>query len=147
MSGNAPVYHSKGGATEAGCSASADGDTIGRKIYKSLMNGVSHMLPFVIGGGILIAIVFLFDGLTVLMHPVDRQHFGSGLLRLAKFFNTVGNTAFGMMLPDPCRIILQWQLVTDRHLTPGLVGGLLAKAGASIFLAEDAWISSGSSEL
>lgn len=61
MSGNAPVYHSKGGATEEG-GASADGDTIGRKIYKSLMNGVSHMLPFVIGGGILIALSFICDG-------------------------------------------------------------------------------------
>ena len=61
LSGNAPVYHSKGGATEEG-GASSDGDTIGRKIYKSLMNGVSHMLPFVIGGGILIALSFLVDG-------------------------------------------------------------------------------------
>ena len=88
LSGNAPVYHSKGGATEEG-GASSDGDTIGRKIYKSLMNGVSHMLPFVIGGGILIALSFLVDGANA-----GTAAFGSGT-PLAKFFNTVGNTAFG----------------------------------------------------
>lgn len=74
LSGNAPVYHSKGGATEEG-GASSDGDTIGRKIYKSLMNGVSHMLPFVIGGGILIALSFLVDGANaVQQHLVVELH-------------------------------------------------------------------------
>ena len=82
LSGNAPVYHSKGGATEEG-GASADGDTIGRKIYKSLMNGVSHMLPFVIGGGILIALSFLVDGANA-----GTAAFGSGT-PLAKFFNPI----------------------------------------------------------
>ena len=135
LSGNAPVYHSKGGATEEG-GASADGDTIGRKIYKSLMNGVSHMLPFVIGGGILIALSFLVDGASA-----GTAAFGSGT-PLAKFFNTVGNTAFGMMFPILAGYIAM--AIGDRPaLMPGIVGGLLAKAGTSVFLAEDAWISSG----
>ena len=135
LSGNAPVYHSKGGATEEG-GASADGDTIGRKIYKSLMNGVSHMLPFVIGGGILIALSFLVDGANA-----GTAAFGSGT-PLAKFFNTVGNTAFGMMFPILAGYIAM--AIGDRPaLMPGIVGGLLAKAGTSVFLAEDAWISSG----
>ena len=135
MSGNAPVYHSKGGATEEG-GASSDGDTIGRKIYKSLMNGVSHMLPFVIGGGILIALSFLVDGANA-----GTTAFGSGT-PLAKFFNTVGNTAFGMMFPILAGYIAM--AIGDRPaLMPGIVGGLLAKAGTSVFLAEDAWISSG----
>lgn len=135
LSGNAPVYHSKGGATEEG-GASSDGDTIGRKIYKSLMNGVSHMLPFVIGGGILIALSFLVDGASA-----GTAAFGSGT-PLAKFFNTVGNTAFGMMFPILAGYIAM--AIGDRPaLMPGIVGGLLAKAGTSVFLAEDAWISSG----
>lgn len=135
LSGNAPVYHSKGGATEEG-GASSDGDTIGRKIYKSLMNGVSHMLPFVIGGGILIALSFLVDGANA-----GTAAFGSGT-PLAKFFNTVGNTAFGMMFPILAGYIAM--AIGDRPaLMPGIVGGLLAKAGTSVFLAEDAWISSG----
>ena len=135
LSGNAPVYHSKGGATEEG-GASADGDTIGRKIYKSLMNGVSHMLPFVIGGGILIALSFLVDGANA-----GTAAFGSGT-PLAKFFNIVGNTAFGMMFPILAGYIAM--AIGDRPaLMPGIVGGLLAKAGTSVFLAEDAWISSG----
>ena len=135
LSGNAPVYHSKGGATEEG-GASSDGDTIGRKIYKSLMNGVSHMLPFVIGGGILIALSFLVDGANA-----GTTAFGSGT-PLAKFFNTVGNTAFGMMFPILAGYIAM--AIGDRPaLMPGIVGGLLAKAGTSVFLAEDAWISSG----
>ena len=135
LSGNAPVYYSKGGATEEG-GASSDGDTIGRKIYKSLMNGVSHMLPFVIGGGILIALSFLVDGANA-----GTTAFGSGT-PLAKFFNTVGNTAFGMMFPILAGYIAM--AIGDRPaLMPGIVGGLLAKAGTSVFLAEDAWISSG----
>ena len=135
LSGNAPVYHSKGGATEEG-GESSDGDTIGRKIYKSLMNGVSHMLPFVIGGGILIALSFLVDGANA-----GTAAFGSGT-PLAKFFNTVGNTAFGMMFPILAGYIAM--AIGDRPaLMPGIVGGLLAKAGTSVFLAEDAWISSG----
>ena len=68
-------------------------ESIGRKIYKSLMNGVSHMLPFVIGGGILIALSFLFDGANA-----GTDVFGTGN-PLSKFLNLVGNVSFGMMFP------------------------------------------------
>lgn len=94
------------------------------------------MLPFVIGGGILIALSFLVDGANA-----GTAAFGSGT-PLAKFFNTVGNTAFGMMFPILAGYIAM--AIGDRPaLMPGIVGGLLAKAGTSIFLPEDAWISSG----
>ena len=126
LSGNAPVYHSKGGTTEEG-DTSSDGDTIGRKIYKSLMNGVSHMLPFVIGGGILIALSFLIDGANA-----GTAAFGSGT-PLAKFFNTVGNTAFGMMFPILAGYIAM--AIGDRPaLAVGLVGGMMAASGKSGFL-------------
>ena len=68
-------------------------DSIGRTIYKHLMNGVSHMLPFVIGGGILIALAFLFDD-----YSINPANFGKNT-PLAAYLKTVGEQAFGMMLP------------------------------------------------
>lgn len=133
VSGNVPVYHSKG--TEE-ASLSDEGENLGRKIYKSLMNGVSHMLPFVIGGGILIALSFLVDGANA-----GTEAFGNGT-SLAHFFNLVGNTAFGMMFPILAGYIAM--AIGDRPaLMPGIVGGMLAKVGTSVFLPEDRWISSG----
>ena len=132
-SGNVKTYHHAGGEDEE---SNAANESLGRKIYKSLMNGVSHMLPFVIGGGILIALSFLVDGANA-----GTSSFGSGT-PLAAFFNTVGNTAFGMMFPILAGYIAM--AIGDRPaLMPGIVGGLLAKAGTSIFLPEDQWISSG----
>lgn len=133
VSGSVPVYHSKGGEEE---SMADDGEGLGRKIYKSLMNGVSHMLPFVIGGGILIALSFLVDGANA-----GGADFGKGS-PLALFFNTVGNTAFGMMFPILAGYIAM--AIGDRPaLMPGIVGGLLAKAGTSVLLPEEEWVSSG----
>ena len=133
VSGQVPVYHNSGKDEEA--SAGMD-ESLGRKIYKSLMNGVSHMLPFVIGGGILIALSFLCDSANA-----GTAVFGNGT-PLARFFNTVGNTAFGMMFPILAGYIAM--AIGDRPaLMPGIVGGLLAKAGTSVFLAEEAWVSSG----
>ena len=132
-SGNVKTYHHAGGEDEE---SNAANESLGRKIYKSLMNGVSHMLPFVIGGGILIALSFLVDGANA-----GTSSFGSGT-PLAAFFNTVGNTAFGMMFPILAGYIAM--AIGDRPaLMPGIVGGLLAKAGTSIFLPEDQWVSSG----
>ena len=132
-SGNVKIYHHAGGEDEEGQVAD---ESLGRKIYKSLMNGVSHMLPFVIGGGILIALSFLVDGANA-----GTSSFGSGT-PLAAFFNTVGNTAFGMMFPILAGYIAM--AIGDRPaLMPGIVGGLLAKAGTSIFLPEEQWVSSG----
>ena len=134
INGDAATYHASN--KEAANRNDDEKDSVGHQIYKHLMNGVSHMLPFVIGGGILIALSFLVDGANA-----GTAAFGSGT-PLAKFFNTVGNTAFGMMFPILAGYIAM--AIGDRPaLMPGIVGGLLAKAGTSVFLAEDAWISSG----
>ncbi len=134
VSGKAPVYHSSG--QESGGESPAGEESLGRKIYKALMNGVSHMLPFVIGGGILMALSYLCDGANA-----GTDIFGNGT-PLARFFNLTGNTAFGMMFPILAGYIAM--AIGDRPaLMPGIVGGLLARAGTSVFLPEDEWISSG----
>lgn len=128
-SGKAAVY---GGSKE---DSTADDDTllsaedsIGRQIYKHLMNGVSHMLPFVIGGGILIALAFLFDT----FNPADPSKFGSGT-PLAAFFMKVGGASFSFMLPVLAGFIAM--SIADRPgLAVGFVGGYLANAGGSGFL-------------
>ena len=133
-SGNVPVYHSDSKAEESGFAG--EKESLGRKIYKSLMNGVSHMLPFVIGGGILIALSFIFDSANA-----GTEIFGNGN-PVSKFLNLVGNTSFGMMFPVLSGYIAM--SIADRPaLMPGIVGGLLAKAGTSVFLPESEWISSG----
>lgn len=124
INGRAKVYHNDGKGEE---NAGIGDESLGRKLYKALMNGVSHMLPFVIGGGILIALSFICDGANA-----GTDVFGNGTA-LAKFFNTVGNTAFGMMFPILAGYIAM--AIGERPaLMPGIVGGLLAKAGTSIFL-------------
>ena len=133
LSGSVPVYHSKGGEEET---SSVEGESLGRKIYKSLMNGVSHMLPFVIGGGILIALSYLVDGANA-----GTADFGNGT-PLAHFLNLAGSTSLSMMFPILAGFIAM--AVGDRPaLMPGIVAGLLAKAGTSVFLPEDQWIASG----
>ena len=100
MSGNVPVYHS-GNASASSQSQNKAGGSVGHKIYTQLMNGVSHMLPFVVGGGILIAIAFLIDGLMVDMNALDvaeRSNFGS-ITPAAAMFKQIGDVAFGFMLP------------------------------------------------
>ncbi|MBQ9090760.1 MAG: PTS sugar transporter subunit IIA [Anaerotignum sp.] len=99
----------------------------GKKVYRDLMNGVSHMLPFVIGGGILIALAFLLDD-----YSIDPAHFGSNLPRAA-FFKRIGDAAFGFMLPVLAGYIAM--SIADRPaLAPGFVGGFLANSGRSGFL-------------
>ena len=126
LSGNAPVYRASG-ADEA---ESADGGTdesIARQIYKHLMNGVSHMLPFVVGGGILIALAFLFDD-----YSIDPSKFGSNT-PLARFFMQVGGASFGFMLPVLAGFI--GMSIADRPgLAVGFVGGSLAGATGTGFL-------------
>lgn len=124
LSGHAPVFHAEGGAQEQ---VAQEHESVGRRIYKHLMNGVSHMLPFVIGGGILIALAFLFDDFTI-----DPSNFGSNL-PFARFLKTVGDTAFGFMLPVLAGYIAM--SIADRPaLMVGFVGGMLAKDGGSGFL-------------
>lgn len=133
-SGQVPIYYSAGREEQSGFAGEQEG--LGRKIYKSLMNGVSHMLPFVIGGGILIAMSFLFDSANA-----GTEVFGTGNT-FSRFLNLIGNTSFGMMFPILSGYIAM--SIADRPaLMPGIVGGLLAKAGTSVFLPEEAWISSG----
>lgn len=122
--GKAPVYHHTGsGAAEDGASGSS-GDSIGRSIYKHLMNGVSHMLPFVIGGGILIALAFLFDN-----YEIDPSNFGKNT-PLAAYLKTIGEQAFGMMLPVLAGFIAM--SIADRPgLAVGFVAGLIAKMGST----------------
>ena len=120
-SGEVPVFHAKGGkpAAEAGSN-----DTVGHTVYKHLMNGVSHMLPFVVGGGILIALAFLFDDFSI-----DPSNFGMNT-PLAAFFKTVGNAAFNYMLPILSAYIAM--SIADRPgLAVGFVGGVLAMNGTS----------------
>ena len=126
LSGQAPIYHHAGGSSAA--ADEGDNESIGRQIYKHLMNGVSHMLPFVIGGGILIALAFLFDTFD----PANPGGFGSNT-PLAKFFMGVGGASFGFMLPVLAGFIAM--SIADRPgLAVGFVGGAMAASGGSGFL-------------
>lgn len=121
--GEAPVYHHAGGASVSSENSGSQ-EGIGRSIYKHLMNGVSHMLPFVIGGGILIALAFLFDD-----YSIDPGNFGKNT-PLAAYLKTVGEQAFGMMLPVLAGYIAM--SIADRPgLAVGFVGGLIAKMGST----------------
>lgn len=124
INNEAPIYQSQNAATTVNDS---NDESMGRQIYKHLMNGVSHMLPFVIGGGILIALAFLFDDYTI-----DPSNFGKNT-PLAAFFKTTGDSAFGFMLPILSGYIAM--SIADRPaLAVGFVGGALASAGNSGFL-------------
>ena len=131
LSGNVPVYHAAEGAkTEVKSSGG-----IGHQIYAQLMNGVSHILPFVIGGGILIAIAFLIDGLSIDINslPADqRANFGT-ITPIAAMFKQIGGVAFGFMLPVLAGFIAM--AIGDRPaLALGFVGGMMAASGKSGFL-------------
>lgn len=126
ISGDVPVYHHKG-SEDTSASGSGEKDSFGHTIYKHLMNGVSNMLPFVVGGGILIALAFLLDDYTI-----NPSSFGSNT-PLAAFFNTIGGTAFGFMLPILAGFIAM--SIADRPgLAVGFVGGAIASAGGAGFL-------------
>ena len=120
--GEVPVYHAEGGAVAA---ESADTkDSFGRSLYKNLMNGVSHMLPFVVGGGIMIALAFLLDD-----YAIDPSNFGMNT-PVAAFFKTVGSAAFGYMLPILAGFIAM--SIADRPgLAVGFAGGILAMNGTN----------------
>ena len=134
MSGNVPVYHSGNASAATANSGKASGG-VGHQIYTQLMNGVSHMLPFVVGGGILIAIAFLLDGLMVDMNALDvaeRANFGT-ITPAAAMFKQIGDVAFGFMLPVLAGFIAM--AIGDRPaLALGFVGGMMAANGTSGFL-------------
>lgn len=132
--GDAPVFKASG-KKEASHSSIGGKESIGHQIYKHLMNGVSHMLPFVVGGGILIAIAFLIDGFSVDLNslPSDqRANFGT-ITQGAALFKGIGGTAFGFMLPILAGFIAM--SIADRPgLAVGFVGGSIAANGTSGFL-------------
>ena len=134
INGDAPVYHAAAGS-QTSSAGNKSGGSVGHKIYMQLMNGVSHMLPLVVGGGILIAIAFLIDGLSVDLSalPADqRANFGT-ITPVAALFKGIGNTAFGFMLPILAGFIAM--AIGDRPaLALGLVGGMMAANGKSGFL-------------
>lgn len=133
VNGDAPVYHASGAVQKS--SQTKSGGCVGHQIYTQLMNGVSHMLPFVVGGGILIAIAFLIDGFSVDMNslPMDqRADFGT-ITPVAALFKSIGGTAFAFMLPVLAGFIAM--AVGDRPaLAVGFVGGMIASQGQSGFL-------------
>lgn len=132
ISGNVPIYRGNGGETRE---VQAQAGGVGHRIYTQLMNGVSHMLPFVVGGGILIAIAFLIDGLAVdinALSPEDRGNFGT-ITPAAALFKNIGGAAFGFMLPVLAGYIAT--AIGDRPaLAVGFVGGMIAANGKSGFL-------------
>ena len=128
LSGSVPPYEPK--KSGEGSSFSAGDESAGKQIYRHLMSGVSALLPFVIGGGLLIATAFLADSLLAPEGPAGT--FGSNA-SLAAFLKNIGDTAFGFMLPVLAGFIAQ--SIGDRPaLAPGFVGGALASAGGSGFL-------------
>ncbi len=131
---DAPIYKS-GKYTEGTVKSKGKSDSFAHRIYMQLMNGVSHMLPFVVGGGILIAIAFLIDGQSVdinLLSPAERANFGT-ITPAAAFFKGIGGVAFGLMLPVLAGFIAE--AIADRPgLALGFVGGMIAANGKSGFL-------------
>lgn len=132
MDGDAPIY--KSGVTEKKTSYTGSGGA-GHMFYKHLMNGVSHMLPFVVGGGILIALAFLIDGFGVDIHALseaERANFGT-ITPIAAALKGIGGTAFSFMLPILAGFIAM--SIADRPgLAAGFVGGAVAANGTSGFL-------------
>ncbi len=135
MNGDVPVYHASGAGESSSSAASKNSGSIGHRIYMQLMNGVSHMLPFVVGGGILIALAFLIDGFGVDMASLtaeERSAFGS-ITPAAAMLKSIGGTAFSFMLPVLAGFIAM--AIADRPgLALGFVGGMIAYSGKSGFL-------------
>lgn len=133
VKGDAPVYHAANAPAQQ--QGGKSGGSIGHQIYTQLMNGVSHMLPFVVGGGILIALAFLLDGLMVDMSSLsieERGNFGS-ITPAAAMLKSVGDVAFKLMLPVLAGFIAM--AIGDRPaLALGFVGGMMASNGTSGFL-------------
>ena len=128
ISGEAPVYKAEAGASTT--EEAVDEESTWRKVYKHLMNGVSHMLPFVVGGGILIALSFLCDTIYCAQNGLAYGSDFGGMTAVSSWFNAIGNAAFGFMLPVLAGFIAM--SIADRPgLAVGFVGGYLAKIGAT----------------
>ena len=120
--GEVPVYHAEGGAAAEDDSSTKD--SFGRSLYKNLMNGVSHMLPFVVGGGIMIALAFLLDD-----YSIDPANFGMNT-PAAAFFKTVGSAVFNYMLPILASYVAI-SIAGEPALAVGFAGGVLAMNGTN----------------
>lgn len=135
LAGETECYHASAGAKKTQENAAGRGEGAGHRVYTQLMNGVSHMLPFVVGGGILIAIAFLIDGMNIdlnLLSEQERGNFGT-ITPLAAMFKGIGGTAFELMLPVLAGFIAE--AIADRPgLALGFVGGMIAANGKSGFL-------------
>lgn len=130
LSANAKIYHS---STKNNQDEENDKEGIGTRIYKHLMNGVTHMLPFVVGGGILIALAFLLDD-----YSIDPSNFGMNT-PIAAFFKTIGGAAFNVMLYILAGYIAM--SIADRPgLAVGFVGGILAVQGTTFASLTDSTI-------
>lgn len=133
INGDVSIY--KAGQTASESDTANDKGSVGHQIYMHLMNGVSHMLPFVVGGGILIAIAFLLDSIGVDMASLsaeERGNFGT-ITPAAAVFKNIGGLAFGFMLPILAGYIAM--SIADRPgLAAGFIGGAIAANGKSGFL-------------
>lgn len=131
LSGKAPTFHGTGGAGSDAAEEASDNGTVGQRIYKDLMNGISHMLPFVIAGGIMIALSFMIDQFM----GVPQEHLAKlgSYNQAAGWFNQIGQAAFGFMLPVLAGFIAS--SIADRPgLVAGFAAGALANAGGAGFL-------------
>lgn len=128
-SGSAPVYHAAGGKKESASAPSGNSGSVGHQIYTHLMSGVGHMLPFVIGGGILVAIAFLIDTIAG-YGATGGSNFGN-MLPLSSFFKYVGGLAMGMMVPVLAGYIA-YSIADKPGLAVGFLGGLLASNGNAV---------------
>ncbi|GCF94496.1 PTS fructose transporter subunit IIC [Enterococcus florum] len=129
LSGKAPVFHGDGSSASEG--EANDSSSVGQTIYKDLMNGVSHMLPFVIGGGIMIALSFMIDQFMGVPNS-ELANLGN-YNQVASMFNQIGGAAFGFMLPVLAGFIAS--SISDRPgLIAGFAAGTLANAGGAGFL-------------
>lgn len=125
IDGKAPVYHEEGGAAQE---FDEEKESVGRQLYKHLMNGVSHMLPFVVGGGVLIALGFLIDSIAGNANVGGNFGFTNPIAAVVFW---IGKAAFAFMLPILAGYIAQ--SIADRPgLLPGIVGGYLATTGATL---------------
>jgi PTS system, fructose-specific, IIB component/PTS system, fructose subfamily, IIA component/PTS system, fructose subfamily, IIC component len=128
LNDSAPIYHADSSASDE---VSTEKGSVGQEIYKNLMNGVSHMLPFVIAGGILIAISFMIDQFMGV--PKDSLSQLGNYHQMASYFNQIGGAAFGFMLPVLAGFIAM--SIGDRPgLVAGFAAGALASTGGSGFL-------------
>lgn len=130
LSGSAPIYHGDGSASSE---ESSEKGSVGQEIYKNLMNGVSHMLPFVIAGGILIAIAFMVDNFLGVPQTQEALSQLGSYNEAASWFKQIGDAAFGFMLPVLAGFIAM--SIGDRPgLVAGFAAGALANAGGAGFL-------------